>query len=192
MARLGWVAPILACLCLSATAAQADKIKHPIAVFAGLDKITGRIFSFEVNIDETVEFGTLQITPRVCFSRPVTEAPHTDGFVEVGETDEKKAYRSIFSGWMFADSPGLHGVEDPVYDVWLTDCKGGTEVIKDKPQVAEAMAPPPALTPDPGEVDPNAQPTPTPTVVAKKKKVRKIPNVINAPAAPMDLSQQPQ
>ena len=175
MARLGWVAPLLACLCLSATAAHADKIKHPIAVFAGLDKITGRIFSFEVNIDETVEFGTLQITPRVCYSRPVTEAPHTDGFVEVGETDEKKAYRSIFSGWMFADSPGLHGVEDPVYDVWLTDCKGGTEIIKDKPQVAEAMAPPPALAPDPGEVDPNAQPSPTPTVVAKKKKFARSP-----------------
>jgi hypothetical protein len=30
---------------------------------------------------------------------------------------------------MFASSPGLHGIEHPIYDVWLTDCKGGTEVI---------------------------------------------------------------
>jgi hypothetical protein len=26
---------------------------------------------------------------------------------------------------MFAASPGLHAVEHPIYDVWLTDCKGG-------------------------------------------------------------------
>ena len=32
--------------------AQADRIRNPIAVFAGLDKITGRIISFEVAIDE--------------------------------------------------------------------------------------------------------------------------------------------
>jgi hypothetical protein len=25
---------------------------------------------------------------------------------------------------MFAASPGLHGVEHPIYDIWLTDCKG--------------------------------------------------------------------
>jgi hypothetical protein len=31
----------------------------------------------------------------------------------------------IFTGWMFAASPGLHAVEHPIYDVWVTDCKGG-------------------------------------------------------------------
>ncbi len=183
--------PRLSALCLgaafaglAAAPALADKIKHPIAVFAGLDKITGRIFSFEVNIDETVEFGTLQITPHVCFSRPVTEAPRTDGFVEVGQLDEKNAYKTLFSGWMFADSPGLHGVEDPVYDVWLTDCKGGKDVIKEKAAAQEAMAPAPAAAPDlTASADPNAVPTAVPT--PKKKKPRKIPNVINA--GPLDL-----
>ena len=29
----------------------------------------------------------------------------------------------IFTGWMFAESPGLHAVEHPVFDVWLTNCK---------------------------------------------------------------------
>jgi hypothetical protein len=29
----------------------------------------------------------------------------------------------IFSGWMFASSPALNGVEHPVYDVWVIDCK---------------------------------------------------------------------
>lgn len=29
----------------------------------------------------------------------------------------------IFSGWMFASSPGLNSLEHPVYDVWVIDCK---------------------------------------------------------------------
>ncbi|MGE3646423.1 MAG: DUF2155 domain-containing protein [Beijerinckiaceae bacterium] len=125
--------------------AHADKIKNPTAVFAGLDKITGRIISFEVAIGETVQFGSLHITPRVCYSRPQTEAPQTTSFVEVEEVVGEKKFKKVFAGWMFAASPGLHGVEHPVYDAWLTDCKGGTEVIKtakpkdDEPESDEAV-----------------------------------------------------
>ena len=122
-------------------AALADKISNPIAVFDGLDKITGRIISFEVAINETVQFGALQITPRVCYSRPPTDAPQTDAFAQVDEIDEQKQVKRIFSGWMFADSPGLHGVEHPIFDIWLTACKGGTVVIHDAP-AAEASANP--------------------------------------------------
>lgn len=114
---------------LAAVPAQADKIKNPTAVLNGLDKITGRIISFEVSVDETVQFGALQITPRVCYSRPATENPQTDSFMEVDEVTLENKYRRIFTGWMFAASPGLHGVEHAVYDVWLTDCRGGTAVI---------------------------------------------------------------
>ena len=131
-------------------AALADKISNPIAVFDGLDKITGRIISFEVGINETVQFGALQITPRVCYSRPPTDAPQTDAFAQVDEIDEQKQIKRIFSGWMFADSPGLHGVEHPVYDVWLTDCAGPAEphvaepaVVQPTPAVATTSARPP-------------------------------------------------
>ena len=114
--------------------AFADKISNPVAVFDGLDKITGRIISFEVAINETVQFGALQITPRVCYSRPPTEAPQTDVFAQVDEIDEQKQLKRIFSGWMFADSPGLHGIEHPIFDIWLTECKGGTTIIHDAPR----------------------------------------------------------
>ena len=114
---------------LTALPAAADKIKNPTAVFSGLDKITGRIVSFEVAVDETVQFGALQLTPRVCYSRPPTESPKTTGFLEVDEVTLDNKYRRIFTGWMFAASPGLHAIEHPIYDVWLVDCKGGSEVI---------------------------------------------------------------
>lgn len=118
--------------------AGADKIKNPSAVFNGLDKITGRIILFEVSVDETVQFGALQITPRVCYSRPPTESPQTDAFIEVDEVTLENKYRRIFSGWMFAASPGLHGIEHAVYDVWLTDCKGGSSVIAEPKEVEQA------------------------------------------------------
>ena len=108
--------------------AAAEKISNPVAVFAGLDKITGRIISFDVYIDETVQFGALQVTPRVCYSRPPTEEPQTDAFVEVDEIGLDRKVTRIFTGWMFAASPALHAVDNAVYDVWLTDCKMTSDV----------------------------------------------------------------
>lgn len=132
---------VLAGLALASAPAHADRIRNPTAVFAGLDKITGRIISFEVAIDETVQFGALQITPRVCWTRPPTEAPQTTSFTEVDEVTFSNEYRRIFTGWMYAASPGLHGVEHAIYDVWLTDCKGGTELVVE-PREPEAPPPP--------------------------------------------------
>jgi hypothetical protein len=157
--------------------ASADKIKNPTAVFSGLDKITGRIISFEAAIDETVQFGSLQITPRVCYTRPPTEAPQTDVFVEVYEIAENNDYKRIFTGWMFAASPGLHGIEHPVYDIWVTDCKGGTEVIHTAPE--EAALPPDAGPTDASQSSTSDNPAATPAPPKKRK-----------PAKPTDASIQ--
>lgn len=108
--------------------AQSQRIKNPIAEFAGIDKITGRIITFDVYVDETVQFGALQVTPRVCYSRPDTEEPKTDSFVEVDEITLDRKIRRIFTGWMFAESPGLNAVEHAVYDVWLKACKQKSDV----------------------------------------------------------------
>ena len=143
--NFGWTraALVLATIIGSIGAAQADRIKNPTALFSGLDKITGRIVSFEVAVDETVQFGALQMRARVCFTKPSTETPNTTSFVEVDETEADGATKRVFSGWMFAASPGLHGLEHPVYDIWLVDCKGGTEVIAEPKEVVEE--PPPVV-----------------------------------------------
>jgi hypothetical protein len=110
-------------------------------MFSGLDKITGRITAFDAAIGETVQFGALQVTARACYSRPPTETPLTDGFVEVDEVTLQGDVRRIFTGWMFASSPGLHGVEHAIYDVWLVDCKGGAQAIAETQPAASAAAP---------------------------------------------------
>jgi hypothetical protein len=107
---------------------KAQRVKNPVAEFAGLDKITGRIISFDVYIDETVQFGALQVTPRICYSRPKEEEPKTDSFVEVDEITLDRKIQRIFTGWMFAESPGLNAVEHAVYDVWLKGCKQKSDV----------------------------------------------------------------
>lgn len=98
-------------------------MENAIAVFAALDKVTARISRFKVPLNETVEFGALKVTPRVCYSRPPTEPPKTTSFVEVDEVLLDGAQKRIFTGWMFAESPGLNAVEHPVFDVWLTNCQ---------------------------------------------------------------------
>jgi hypothetical protein len=127
------VLAVIALACLPSLAvvnnAAAERISNKVAVFSGIDKITGRITSFDVYIDETVQFGALQVTPKVCYSRDETEAQKIDSFVEVDEITLDRKVRRIFTGWMFADSPGLNAVEHPIYDVWLTGCKQQSDVV---------------------------------------------------------------
>ncbi len=108
----------------AAVPASAERIENEVAVFAALDKVTARIKSLPVPLNETVRFGNLKITPRVCYSRPPTEPPKTTTFVEVDEVKLDGQEQRIFTGWMFAESPGLNAVEHPVFDVWLTGCSG--------------------------------------------------------------------
>jgi len=110
-------------LVVAAPSAHANRIANRVAVFSGLDKITGRLRTFDVYIDETVKFGQLEITPRVCYSRPASEQPKTTVFVEVDEITLDRRIRRIFTGWMFAESPGLNALEHAVNDVWLVSCK---------------------------------------------------------------------
>lgn len=187
--------------------AAADKIKNPTAVFSGLDKITGRIVSFEVAVDETVQFGALQLTPRVCYSRPPTESPKTTGFLEVDEVTLDNKYRRIFTGWMFASSPGLHAIEHPIYDVWLVDCKGGADVIAEAREQEDvpAMASKPEKTRRPKtgqdatrtaqQVNPNGQvdveaPRGVPVQPRQKPSRKFFPS--NEGPAPAPPPQQPQ
>lgn len=125
---LASVFAMLIALVLLPSTAQAVKVSNPVAVFVGLDKVTGRITRFDVYMHETVQFGALQITPRVCFSRTPEEAQRITTFVEVDQVTLKKQVSRIFTGWMFEDSPALSAVDHPVYDVWLVNCKQTSDV----------------------------------------------------------------
>lgn len=107
----------------AATPVGAERISNPIALFAGLDKITGLTTTFEARIGEEKRFGGLFVKADACYTRDITEEPKTTSFVEVEEIEPDDTRKKIFSGWMFAESPGLSAVEHPIYDVWLTGCR---------------------------------------------------------------------
>ena len=99
------------------TAAAGERV-----VFSTLDKVTARIGRLEMAVDEAALFGTLEIVTRYCHKNPPEERAEVVAFVEVREDQGKGA--KIFSGWMFASSPGLHALEHPIYDLWVIDCHG--------------------------------------------------------------------
>jgi hypothetical protein len=121
--RALFAAAAVAFLAWMSLGAAAERVSNPVAVFTGLDKITGSTTTFEVKVGEEHQFGGLFVKADVCYSRPITEEPKTSSFVEVNEVELDKSKKKIFSGWMFAQSPGLNAVEHPVYDVWLVNCK---------------------------------------------------------------------
>jgi hypothetical protein len=141
----------------------AQKIVNKKASFSGLDKITGRIINFDEDIGETVQFGALRVKTDACYTRPATEAANTDAFVEVDEITLQGEVKRIFSGWMFAASPGLHGVEHPVYDIWLTDCKApDATVVSVQPDLPKSAPPPPAQKRPPQQKQAQRPPPPLP------------------------------
>ncbi len=143
----------------------ASKVTNKKASFSGLDKITGRIINFDEDIGETVQFGALRVKTDACYTRPATEAANTDAFVEVDEITLQGEVKRIFSGWMYAASPGLHGVEHPIYDIWLTDCKVPDQtIVTAAPDLPKPVAPPPPPAqkrpPAPKQAGPRPPPQP--------------------------------
>jgi hypothetical protein len=143
----------------------AQKIVNKKASFSGLDKITGRIINFDEDIGETVQFGALRVKTSACYTRPATEAANTDAFVEVDEITLQGEVKRIFSGWMYAASPGLHGVEHPIYDIWLVDCKVPDQtIVSAQPDPPKPPPPPPAQKRPPPQKQavPRSSPPPQP------------------------------
>lgn len=126
---------------LTAPPAAADRIENQVAVFSALDKVTAHISKIEVELNKTATFGALKITPRACYSRPPTDEPKTDTFVEIDESQVDGSEKRIFTGWMFAESPGIYGLEHPTYDVWLTKCEKPIRTIAEDNPNAGTVAP---------------------------------------------------
>ena len=116
----------VSCLTLGwASAAHADR--YPTAVFSGLDKISANVSQFTADVNKPVRYGSLQITVYACHKKPPEETPQTSVYVEVHEVMQETQEvdpKPLFKGWMFAESPGINGLEHPVYDIWLNTCKG--------------------------------------------------------------------
>ncbi len=93
-----------------------------VARLRTLDKVTARTVTFEANVGSTVKFGPLYIKIQACRKASPVEQPEAASFLQIWEVDHSKEAKWIFSGWMFASSPGLSSMDHPIYDVWVLDC----------------------------------------------------------------------
>ncbi|HEX2591648.1 MAG TPA: DUF2155 domain-containing protein [Rhizomicrobium sp.] len=123
----------------------------PIAlVLRALDKITARPKVIVAPINQPVQYATLTITARYCYSTPQSETPETSAFVQIDDHRPDQPAKRIFSGWMYASSPGLNGMQHPLYDVWViscnTDAPGGNKAVASTAVVK-------AKSPDAGATD---------------------------------------
>ena len=98
-------------------------------VIQGLDKITARIQTFEVNVGQTHRFGVLDIFVKRCvFSKPIFK-PESLAFIKIKDNSDRLS-EVKFSGWMFASSPALNALENSVYDVSILVCKKVDKELK--------------------------------------------------------------
>ena len=98
-----------------------------------LDKVVGRSTDVALSNGEAIEFGALRIESVACFYRPPELPPESSAFLKIQRTAVEGVVldtpEQVFSGWMFASSPGLNALEHPVYDVWVIACKASTPEI---------------------------------------------------------------
>ncbi|MCB1990195.1 MAG: DUF2155 domain-containing protein [Geminicoccaceae bacterium] len=136
---LGLAAALLLASPGAATAGPA--LEHGVAVLQGLDKVTARVSVLELRIGEEIRFGSLAIRARACLETPPTEPPESAAFLEIDEVEAGDGPEAVFTGWMFASTPGISALEHPVYDVWVIDCaeplagdEPGTPTSAESPQ----------------------------------------------------------
>lgn len=110
-----------------------------------LDKITGNWTDINAKVGQSLTHGRIKVTVRACYQSSPQDAPESAAFLEIYTAAPSKEVKAaqpnpvagstmnrgpqpigedglLFSGWMYASSPGLSALEHPTYDVWVINC----------------------------------------------------------------------
>ena len=87
-----------------------------------INKRTGESRTFTLHPGEMFDFAALRVTVRTCETTPPWEQQLTGAFLLIDERMQQGPAKRVFSGWMFAQSPSLHPLEHPRYDIWVKSC----------------------------------------------------------------------
>lgn len=128
-------------ICLTGAASANALEPRSGVLLRALDKLTGNSTDIEVQVGQRLDFGRLEIVVQACFEAPPEDTPESAAYLEVFTTTPEERERlpggqlevsetgsparedgRIFSGWMFASSPGLNAIDHPTYDVWVISC----------------------------------------------------------------------
>jgi hypothetical protein len=104
-------------------AAQQGWVVQRVAELQALDKVTARVTTLRVPLNQPSSFGTLTIAVRACHARPPDEVPDAAAFLEIADSRAPAHGAVVFRGWMFAEAPGVNMLEHPVYDIRVIACR---------------------------------------------------------------------
>ena len=103
-------------------------VKDRVATIGLLNKRNNLTQNLVLKTGEARRVGNVVIRLATCErTLPWEIPPETGAFVQVyveerADAKAPLAWRTVFSGWLFRNSPSLNVVEHPVYDVWIKDC----------------------------------------------------------------------
>lgn len=142
------------------TASASTLVQKNEATLRALDKITGRSTDIVVKVGEPVVYGSLRVDLKTCFQAPPEEVPESAALLRITSTQPvavetmeaavaaadvpsaKADSPTLFSGWMYASSPGLNALEHPVYDIWVIRCTAPDPVkLPERVTIPESVEP---------------------------------------------------
>lgn len=168
---------------ISATESQfGTPVKDRVATIGLLNKRNNNIQDLVMKAGEARRVGNVIVRLAACErSLPWESPPEVGAFVQLfveerARTSEPLAWRKVFSGWLFKNSPSVNAVEHPIYDVWVKDCAMTFPGEEEDPKVSASSAAKPSGKPtaapaasasaSPARTPPSA-PAPRPSAIAE-------------------------
>ena len=100
-----------------------QNLKSSQAVLIGLDKITAKSMKVVVNLNESKQFGPLEIKILKCGKVKVNNKIDSVAYMQVKDlTKNENEQVFIFNGWTFASDPSLTPFDHAIYDLQLLNC----------------------------------------------------------------------
>jgi hypothetical protein len=152
-------------------------VKDRVVTLGLLNKRNNLTQDLVMKTGEARRVGNVVVRVATCErTLPWETPPETGAFVQVyveehADAKAPLAWRTVFSGWLFKNSPSLNVVEHPVYDVWVKDCAMKFPGEEEDPAAAasasSAANPAGKASAAPATPKPSPSPSPKPTPSAK-------------------------
>ena len=98
-----------------------EPLQKKYANFKLLDKISNKLTTKTIAVNESDLIGTLNIKVYLCYTEPPNEIPEDYVLIDIKD-NFKDDSKSIYTGWMISSSPDVTPLEHPIYDLWLLSC----------------------------------------------------------------------
>ena len=93
------------------------------AILIGLDKITAKSTEIVISLNESKEFGPLEIKILKCGKIKINNKIDSVAYMQVKDlTKNENEKVFIFNGWTFASDPSLTPFDHAIYDLQLLNC----------------------------------------------------------------------